>query len=157
MKDFSKLLISVVTCELVGLLSTPFTIVSIPNWYAGLIKPSFSPPNWIFGPVWTTLYFLIGISVYLVLRKGIKNKEIRVALYYFLAQLFFNFLWSVIFFGLHQPLVSFIDIIALLVAIVLTMMKFSKISKMAFYLLIPYFLWASFAAILNGSIVLLNR
>ncbi len=157
MKDFSKLIISVVGCEVVGLLSTPFTIASIPTWYAGLIKPSFSPPNWIFAPVWTILYFLIGISVFLVWRKGIKNKEIKIAIYYFSAQLFFNFLWSVIFFGLHMPLFAFIDIIALLVAIVLTMMKFSRISKTALYLLIPYLLWVSFAAVLNGAIVLLNK
>lgn len=157
MKDFFKLLISVLACELIGLLSTPFTIASIPAWYAGLIKPSFSPPNWIFAPVWTILYFLIGISVFLVWKKGIKNKEIKIAIYYFSAQLFFNFLWSVIFFGLHQPLFAFIDIIALLIAIVLTMIKFNRISKTALYLLIPYLLWVSFAAVLNGAIVLLNR
>ncbi len=157
MRDFSKLLISVAVCELVGLLSTPFTIASIPVWYAGLIKPSFSPPDWIFGPVWTTLYFLMGVSVCLIWKKGINNKEIKIAIYYFLAQLFFNFLWSVIFFGLHLPLVAFIDVIALLVAIVMTMMKFSKISKTALYLLIPYLLWVCFATILNGAIVLLNR
>lgn len=157
MKDFYKLIISVVGCELVGLLSTPFTIASIPTWYAGLIKPSFSPPNWIFAPVWTTLYLLMGISVYLVWKKGITNKEIKTAIYYFLTQLLLNFLWSFIFFGLHLPLVAFIDIIALLVAIVLTMLKFNRISKTAIYLLIPYLLWVSFAAILNGAIVYLNR
>lgn len=157
MKDFSKLIISIVACELVGLLSTPFTIASIPTWYAGLLKPSFSPPNWIFAPVWTILYLLMGISVYLVWRKGIQNKEIKIAIYYFLTQLFFNFLWSVIFFGLHQPFFAFIDITALLAAIVLTMTKFSKISKAAAYLLVPYLLWVSFAAILNAAIVLLNR
>ena len=157
MRDFSKLIISVTVCELIGLLSTPFTISSIPTWYAGLIKPFFSPPNWIFGPVWTTLYFLMGVSVYLVWRKGIQNKEIKIAIYYFLTQLLFNFLWSVIFFGLRLPLVAFIDIIALFAAIILTMMKFYKISKVSLYLLIPYLLWVSFATILNGAIVLLNR
>lgn len=157
MKDFSKLMISVVGCELVGLLSAPFTIASISTWYPGLIKPAFSPPNWIFAPVWTALYFLMGESLYLVWIKGVKNKEIKIAIYYFSVQLLFNFLWSVIFFGLHQPLFAFIDIIALLAAIVLTMMKFSRISKTALYLLIPYLLWVSFAAILNGAIVLLNK
>lgn len=157
MRDFSKLIISVTVCELIGLLSTPFTISSIPTWYAGLIKPFFSPPNWIFGPVWTALYFLMGVSVYLVWRKGIQNKEIKIAIYYFLTQLLFNFLWSVIFFGLRLPLVAFINIIVLLAAIVLTMMKFYKISKASLYLLIPYLLWVSFATILNGAIVLLNR
>ncbi|MBU3979185.1 tryptophan-rich sensory protein [Patescibacteria group bacterium] len=99
MRDFSKLIISVTVCELIGLLSTPFTISSIPTWYAGLIKPFFSPPNWIFAPVWTTLYFLMGVSVYLIWRKGIENKEIKIAIYYFITQLFFNFFWSIFFFG----------------------------------------------------------
>ncbi|MBU4016718.1 tryptophan-rich sensory protein [Patescibacteria group bacterium] len=157
MRDFSKLIISVTVCELIGLLSTPFTISSIPTWYAGLIKPFFSPPNWIFAPVWTTLYFLMGVSVYLIWRKGIENKEIKIAIYYFITQLFFNFFWSIFFFGLRLPLVAFIDIIVLLAAIVLTMMKFYKISKVSLYLLIPYLLWVSFATILNMSIVLLNR
>lgn len=157
MKDFSKLIISVVVCELVGLFSTPFTIASIPTWYAGLVKPSFSPPNWIFAPVWIILYFLMGVSVYLIWRKGIQNKEIKIAIYYFLAQLLLNFLWSFIFFGLRLPFIAFIDIAALLVAIVLAMLKFSKISKAALYLLAPYLLWVSFAAILNGAIVYLNR
>lgn len=157
MKDFIKFVISVAGCELVGLLSTPFTISSIPTWYAGLTKPSFSLPNWIFGPVWTILYFLMGVSLFLIWKKGIKEKEIKIAIYIFLIQLFLNFIWSIFFFGLRQPLLAFVDIIALLAGIVLTMMKFGKISKTALYLLIPYLLWVFFAAILNGAIVILNR
>ena len=157
MKDFSKLTISVVGCELVGILSTPFTIASIPTWYAGLVKPSFSPPNWIFAPVWTILYFLMGVAAHLVWRGGIKKKKVKIALYYFLGQLFLNLLWSVIFFGLHQPFLAFIDIVLLLIMIVKTMREFNNISKIAMYLLIPYVLWVGFAALLNISIVILNK
>lgn len=156
-KDLSKLVISIAVCELVGLISTPFTIASISTWYVYLNKPSFSPPNWVFGPVWTTLYLLMGISAYVVWKKGLKNKKVKIALLYFLTQLLFNFLWSIFFFGLHLPLFGFIDIIALLVSIVLTMIKFNKISKIAMYLLIPYILWVSFATLLNLAIVLLNK
>ena len=157
MKNFSKLALSVIGCELVGILSTPFTISSIPTWYAGLIKPFFSPPNWVFAPVWTILYFLMGVAVYLVWKENIKKKKVKIALYYFLGQLFLNFLWSVIFFGLHQPFLAFIDIVLLLIMIAITMREFNKVSKTAMYLLIPYLLWVCFATLLNISIVILNK
>lgn len=157
MKDFSKLVVSVVGCELVGILSTPFTISAISTWYVFLNKPFFSPPNWVFGPVWTLLYFLMGISAFLIWRKGLKNKKVKRALVYFLIQLSFNFLWSFLFFGLHSPILGLIDIIAMLISIILTIRAFYKISKLAAYLLIPYLLWVSFATVLNISIVLLNR
>lgn len=156
MRDIHKLIISIAGCELVGLIGTPFTIASIPTWYAQLIKPSFSPPNWIFGPVWTTLYFLMGLSAYIIWRNGVKNKKIKIALRLFLLQLLFNFLWSFIFFGLHQPFLALIDIIALFIALILTMVTFSKISKFAMYLLLPYALWVAFATLLNASLVILN-
>ncbi|MBP9718915.1 MAG: tryptophan-rich sensory protein [Candidatus Levybacteria bacterium] len=156
-KDFSKFLISIIGCELVGILSTPFTISAISTWYIFLNKPPFSPPNWVFGPVWTILYFLMGISAFLVWRKGLKNKKVKKALFYFLLQLFFNFLWSLLFFGLHSPLLGLLDIIVLLVSIVITLVAFYRVSKIAAYLLIPYLLWVSFATILNLSIVLLNK
>ena len=157
MKHFSKLIISVVACELVGLVITPFTIASIPTWYQTLNKPFFSPPNWVFGPVWTALYFLMGVSAYLVWENGLNNKQVKTALVFFIMQLTFNFLWSVIFFGLHLPFVALIDIIALWLAILITIIKFNKLSKPAAYLLIPYILWVSFATLLNLSIVVLNR
>jgi tryptophan-rich sensory protein len=156
MRDSQKFIISVVTCELVGLAATLFTISAIPTWYATLNKPSFSPPNWVFGPVWTTLYFLMGLSAFLIWKKGLKNKKVKRALTYFFIQLVFNFLWSVLFFGLHNPLLGLLDIVLLLISIVLTIIIFYKISKAASYLLIPYFLWVSFATILNLSLVVLN-
>ena len=157
MKNLGKLSVSILVCELVGILSMPFTIASIPTWYAGLIKPPFSPPNWLFGPVWIILYFLMGIAVYLVWKKRLKNKKVKIALKYFLIQLFLNFIWSPLFFGFHQPLIALYDIVLLLIMIVLTMKQFHSISKPAFYLLIPYLLWVSFATLRNLSIVILNR
>ncbi|MBI4004968.1 tryptophan-rich sensory protein [Candidatus Roizmanbacteria bacterium] len=157
MSKTSKLVTAVLGCELVGILSIPFTFVAIPTWYVTLNKPAFSPPNWIFGPVWTALYFMMGVAAYLVWQKGLKNKKVRRALVYFLLQLGFNFFWSIIFFGLRQPLLAFVDIVLLWGAIFITIMQFSKLSKPAAYLMIPYLLWVSFAMVLNLSIVSLNR
>lgn len=156
MKDLIKLFCSIIGCELVGILGTPFTVAAIPTWYANLNKPFFSPPNWIFGPVWSLLYFLMGVSFYLILKKGWKKKVVRSAGMFFLAQLALNFLWSPIFFGLKSPLLGLITIIAMWVLIIITMKKFYPLSKIAFYLLIPYLLWVSFATVLNAAILFLN-
>ncbi len=157
MKYLPKLLISIIGSELVGLAATPFTLSAIQDWYQTLQKPVFSPSNSMFGPVWTILYFLMGVSAFLIWQKGLKNKKVKQALIYFLIQLFFNFLWSVLFFGLRSPILGLVDILSLWVFIVFTMAKFQKISQPAFYLLIPYIFWVSFAAILNFSVVVLNR
>lgn len=143
----------VVGCEAVGLLATPVTITAIPTWYASLNKPFFSPPNFVFGPVWTILYLLMGVALYLV---WMKNKKVKTAVVVFSGQLVLNFLWSIIFFGLHLPILAFLEIIFLWVAIAVTIIIFAKISKVAAYLLVPYLLWVSFAAILNIAIVVLN-
>lgn len=156
MKDLIKLICSVLGCELVGILGTPFTIASIPTWYASLNKPFFSPPNWIFGPVWTILYLLMGISFYLILRKGWKKKAVKSAGMFFLAQLALNFIWSPVFFGLKSPLLGLITIVGMWILIIFTMKKFYPLSRWAFYLLVPYFLWVSFATILNAAILFLN-
>lgn len=156
MKDFHKLIISIVGCELVGIISAPFTISAIPTWYVTLNKPSFAPPNWIFGPAWTLLYLLMGVSFYFIWRQGWKKKKIQTAGIFFLTQLGLNFLWSPVFFGLRSPLLGLINIVAMWILIVITMRKFYPLSKSAFYLLVPYLLWVSFATILNTAIVLLN-
>lgn len=156
MKNLPKLFISVIGCELVGFLGTPFTISAIPTWYATLNKPFFAPPNWIFGPVWTTLYLLMGVAFYLILKQDWKKKRVRTAANYFLAQLGLNFIWSPIFFGLRAPLLGLIVIVAMWVLIVMTMKKFYPLSRLAFYLLVPYLLWVSFATLLNAAIVVLN-
>lgn len=156
MRNVFVLGLFIVGCELVGLLGTPFTLTAVNGWYATLVKPSFSPPNWIFGPVWTLLYLCMGIAAYLVWRRGLKKQAVKTALVWFSVQLAFNFLWSLIFFGLQQPLLALVDIIALWIAILITMIKFYPLSKPAAYLLVPYLLWVSFASLLNLSIVILN-
>ena len=152
MKNIIKLIISLVICQLAGVIGSFFNINSIPTWYATLNKPSFNPPNWVFGPVWTTLFLLMGISLYLVWTKGFTKQ----ALIFFSIQLFLNILWSALFFGLRSPLSALIEIIILWAFILLTIISFYKISKIAGILLIPYILWVSFAAVLNFSIYLLN-
>jgi len=151
-----KLAIAIIVCEAAGGLGSLFTISAISNWYATLIKPALNPPAWIFGPVWTTLYLLMGIAAFLVWNKGWDRKDVRKALYVFLLQLVLNAIWSIIFFGLHSPLWAFVDIVAMWLAIVWTMILFYKVSKPAMWLLLPYILWVSFAAYLNYSILMLN-
>ncbi|MCL5676167.1 MAG: tryptophan-rich sensory protein [Patescibacteria group bacterium] len=141
-------------CQLTGLISTPFTVSSVRLWYSFLNKPFFSPPNWIFGPVWTTLYLLMGISAGIIWNR--KGKAAKKALGFFALQLFLNFLWSIFFFGFHLPFLALLDLILLWLAILVTMKLFYKISELSFWLLVPYILWVSFAGVLNLAIVLLN-
>lgn len=150
-----KLLGLIAVCEGVGLLGSLFTIPSISTWYAHLNKPPFGPPNWVFGPVWTALYLLMGVALFLVLEKKLK-KQIDYFVVLFLIQLFLNFLWSVIFFGLHLPLVAFLEIVLLWLSILLLIINFWKFSKLASLILTPYLCWVSFASILNLVIVILN-
>jgi len=154
MNKYVKLTLSIILCLSAGFLGSFFTITSVGSWYSEINKPFFNPPNWIFGPVWTTLYILMGISLYLIWTN--KNKKKETAIKLFFTQLILNSLWSILFFGLQSPLLAFIEIIILWVAILLTIMKFHKISKTSAYLLVPYLLWVSFASILNLSIYLLN-
>ena len=156
MKDLPKLLISVIGCEIVGVLGTPFTIPAIPAWYASLNKPFFAPPNWVFGPVWTLLYFLMGVAFYLIWKQGFEKKRVKTAGLFFLAQLGLNLIWSPIFFGLRAPLLGLVVIVAMWTLIVMTMKKFYPLSRLALYLLVPYLLWVSLATTLNASIVILN-
>ena len=147
-----KLVISVVLCLAVGLIAGFFTASSVQDWYSTLNKPSFSPPNWLFGPVWTLLYILMGVSLYLVW----SNNGSKLAITFFAIQLALNFLWSFLFFQLKNPLLAFIDIVLLLIMIVVTMVSFYPVSAAAAYLMIPYILWVSFASILNFAIYWLN-
>ncbi len=152
----AKLLISLLVCQCAGLIGSAFTTPAIPTWYAALQKPSFTPPNWLFAPAWITLYLLMGIAAFLVWRVGLDDRRVRVALMIFLIQLVLNALWSVAFFGLQSPLYGFIVIILLWFAILLTILKFARISSAAAWLLVPYILWVSFASALNISIWVLN-
>jgi tryptophan-rich sensory protein len=150
-----KLGISLLLCFVVAFLGSLVTTPSIDTWYVTLQKPSFNPPNWVFGPVWTVLYFLIGVSLFLIWSKKTKNKD-KKPLQFFLLQLGLNLLWSIVFFGLHSPIGAFITIVLLWAAIFYTIILFYKVSKNAAYLLIPYLLWVSFATLLNLAIVILN-
>lgn len=154
--EFLKLIISILICHSAGFIGTVFTSSAIPTWYDSLKKPPFSPPNWIFGPVWTILYTLMGISAYLVWRQGINDSQIKTALIIFGVQLFLNALWSPIFFGFKAMFAALIVIIIMWIAILLTILTFFKISTVAAVLLIPYILWVSFATILNFSLWMLN-
>ena len=156
MKNIPKLIIAVLGCELVGLLGTPFVISAVKNWYPLLHKPFFAPPSWIFGPVWTILYLLMGIAFYLVWKHGWQKKKVKTAAMYFFIQLGLNFIWSPIFFGMRAPLLGLIVIVAMWASIIITMKKFYAVSTLAFYLLVPYLLWVSFATLLNAAIVVLN-
>jgi tryptophan-rich sensory protein len=155
MKNLGKLIISIIGCELVGIIGTIFTVQAIPTWYTSLNKPSFSPPNWLFGPVWTLLYFLMGISFFLIWRMNPKPQVTRAKKIFFV-QLALNFIWTPIFFGLRSPLLGLITILLMLFFILLTLKNFYSLSKPAFYLLIPYLVWVSFATILNAAIVSIN-
>lgn len=152
--NYKLLIPSLIFPLLVGALGSIFTVSSINTWYATLNKPFFNPPNFIFGPVWTILYILMGVSFYLVVKTQHKGKDLAVK--FFWLQLLLNFFWSFIFFRIHNVGVAFFEIVLLWASIAATIYFFYKISKQAAYLLIPYIAWVSFAAILNLSIFLLN-
>lgn len=152
-----KLIIAIVGSELAGIIGSVFTTPSIAGWYAGLIKPAINPPAWVFGPVWTTLFALMGVAVFLIWKKGIERTDVKVAIGIFIFQLVLNTLWSIIFFGLHSPGGAFIEILLLWLAILSTIIIFAKISRPAAWLLLPYIFWVSFAGYLNYSIWQLNK
>ncbi|MCX7784825.1 MAG: tryptophan-rich sensory protein [candidate division WOR-3 bacterium] len=156
MKDIIKLLISIIVCQGAGFVGSIFTTPNIPVWYATLKKPSITPPNWLFAPVWTILFLLMGISAYLVWRYDLANPRVRIALIIFIIQLIVNISWSLVFFGLKSPSAGFFVIIALWLLILLTIIHFTNISIAAGILLIPYILWVSFASVLNFMLWQLN-
>jgi len=147
-----KLLIAIGVSLGAGVIGSFFTAPSIASWYVTLSKPTFTPPAWVFGPVWTTLFVLMGIAAFLVWKKGWGRVDVKIALGIFIGQLVLNTLWSIIFFGLHAPGAALIEIIFLWFAILGTIVAFAKISKLAAWLLVPYILWVTFAGYLNFSI-----
>jgi len=155
-KVLPKILITVAVCLCIGFFSGFATQSSIDTWYLTLQKPFFNPPNWIFAPVWTTLYILMGIAAGIVWSKGFYHKWVQTAMYHFIFQLLFNGLWSIVFFGFKSPGFALLVIITLLVLIVLTIKWFKIVSKTAAYLLYPYLIWVLFASVLNFSIWHLN-
>ena len=130
---------------------------SISNWYGGLEKPNITPPDWVFGPVWTILYLLMGIPVFMVWNKGLDYPKVKRALGLFLIQLCLNAAWTPLFFGLHLILPALIEIMLLWLAILATFLAFKRLSVRAGMLLLPYLIWVGYAVILNVSICYLNQ
>lgn len=150
------LLIFVGVCESVGFLGSIFTAGEIAGWYADLLKPEWVPPNYIFAPVWTVLYALMGFSAWLVWKDKKPFKEREGALWVFLIQLILNGIWTPIFFGAHEVGIALAVIVVLLGAVALTTVLFYRINKLAGLLFVPYLAWVGFATALNASILMLN-
>jgi len=152
-----KLIISIAICLGASIIGSFLTTPAIPTWYANLKKPFFTPPNWLFAPVWTILFILMGVALFLIWHKGLDSTAVKTALVIFFLQLMFNISWSASFFAFRSPLAGLIVIVILWIAILLTIMNFYRISMVAGVLLIPYILWVSFAAVLNFALFTLNR
>ncbi len=151
-----KLLISLAICFAAEGLGGLFTAQSVGAWYLTLQKPAFTPPGWIFGPVWTLLYLMMGIALYLIWKRAGSGAEVRGAVTLFAFQLLLNVAWSAVFFGRQSPLGGLLIIVALWLTLALTIWRFRQISPLAAGLLLPYLAWTSFAAVLNFAIWRLN-
>lgn len=158
MQKILRIAVVLMTCLVVGYLSGMVTRESITTWYPTLVKPSFNPPNWIFAPVWTILYIMMGVAGGMVWNRTEQDTErVKKAFTFFIIQLALNAIWSLLFFYLHNPFLALIEIVLLWLLIFETYTQFKKIDKVAGMLLIPYLAWVSFAMVLNGSIWWLNR
>jgi translocator protein len=157
MSNIFKLVISIAIPVAVGSISGFFTISGVESWYQTIVKPSWNPPNWIFGPVWTTLYIMMGVALYLVWKSDSSGMLKKTAIALFSVQLVLNFFWSFIFFNQHQVSWALVEIIAMWIFILLTIFAFANVSKTAAWLLVPYIAWVSFATILNYTIWQLNK
>lgn len=156
MKNWIKLVISLALPQVAGLTGALFTQTGEGSWYRAIEKPEWNPPGWIFGPVWTTLYILMGIAFYLIWKSNAPLHRKRPAMILWLTQLVFNFFWTIIFFNLHQIGWAFAEIIVLWLLILATIFAFARINKVAAWLLVPYISWVSFATLLTGTIWMLN-
>lgn len=151
-----QFVIAIGIAEGIGILGSVFTASAIPTWYATLIRPSFAPPSWVFGPVWTILFAMMGVSACIIWRQRKQRKDVRRALDLFGIQFALNVLWSVLFFGMQNPGAALVEIVVLWFAILFTIVTFAKISRLAAWLLVPYLLWVSFATVLNYAFWMLN-
>lgn len=155
-KSYPRLIFSILLIEIIGAAGVIFTTPAIPGWYASIVKPFFTPPSWVFAPVWTALFLMMGISLYLILQEGFDKDKVRIAAYAFAVQMALNVLWSFLFFGLQNPLIGFIEIVVLWLAILFTIKTFHPVSRPAAYMLVPYIIWVTIATALNLGILLLN-
>jgi tryptophan-rich sensory protein len=156
MNNIVKLIIAVAIPVAVGATSGFFTISGVSSWYQTINKPSWNPPSWIFGPVWTTLYIMMGISLFLVWKSDSAGMLKKIAIALFAAQLILNFFWSFIFFNQRQIGWALVEIVVMWVVILLTIFAFARVNKTAAWLMVPYVSWVSFATILNYTIWKLN-
>lgn len=156
MQRYIALLISLFASFSAGFIGSYFTFDAIPTWYETLERPFLSPPNWIFGPVWSTLYALMAVSAWRVWEKRSIHPTASRSLFLYALHLGVNALWSIVFFGLQQPFLAVAVILVLWICIVTLIVQFSRIDRLAAWLLVPYLLWVSFASYLNISIALLN-
>lgn len=145
----------ILICQMAGIIGSLFTAPAVKGWYTTINKSPLNPPSWVFAPVWTTLFVMMGIAVSIIWLSE-KNEARNKALKIFFVQLVLNTLWSIIFFGLKNPALAFVEIIFLWVAILYTIILFRKIDRKASCLLIPYILWVSFASVLTLSVAMLN-
>ena len=157
MNNVIKLIISIAIPLLVGFGGSYFTVTGPGSWYTTIEKPEWNPPGWVFAPVWTTLYILMGIALFLVWKDKTHDPRKRAAIIFFCFQLLLNFAWSFIFFDQHLIGLALADIVLLWLAILITIFLFAKISRLAAWLLVPYICWVSFAGLLNFTIWTLNR
>ena len=155
-REIPKLIASILIVFLGGALGSLATSTELTTWYSALSKPAWNPPNWLFGPVWSTLYVLMGIALFLVWREGLDRRDVRYAILIFAVQLTLNITWSLVFFGLHSILGGLVVIFILWLAIWANIVAFYVISKPAGLILIPYLIWVSIASYLNYTIYLLN-
>jgi translocator protein len=147
---------SILICQIAGGIGSLYTAPAIPEWYVSLHKPAFTPPDEVFGSVWGVMYLLMGISLYLIVRRGMDDRIVQIALAAFALQLVCNVLWSILFFGHESPILGLIDITVLMALVAVTIDISWRVSKGAAILLVPYFLWVMFAGMLNYSIWQLN-
>lgn len=157
LRSVAALIVCVALPLVVGALGALGTLDGVQTWYPTLRRPSFAPPSWLFGPVWTTLYVMMGVASWLVWREGAARPEVRSALALYGIQLAFNLAWSWLFFGLRQPTAALVDIVVLLALIAVTAQRFAAVSRIAAMLMLPYLAWVAFATALNAGFWWLNR
>lgn len=155
-RTYTRIVLAIAICLLIGFLGAMATASSVSSWYTTLNKPFFTPPNWLFGPVWTVLYVMMGWAAGLIWSRGFHHLWVKSALYAFGIQLLLNGSWSIVFFGLRSPVWALVIIVLLAVMIIVTMRQFRVVNKTAAWLLAPYLAWVTFASALNLAIVVLN-
>ena len=155
-REIPKLIASILVVFLAGAVGTIYTLKEITTWYVSLIKPSWTPPNWAFGPIWSTLYVLMGISLFLIWREGLERKDVKIAILVFAIQLLINVVWSITFFATHNIFGGLVMVIILWISILINILVFYRISKPAAIILIPYLIWVTIAGYLNYTVFLLN-